>query len=481
MQPTFRTCSIRFIRKPRRIGEVFAGVATNGRFFMFLSARLLLLQMIVSSALGGEQAVSPAGSVEALSEATIRRMVVRLGSPRLVERETAEQVLLDLGPGVLSRLPAEREVVSAEIRARLEEIRKTLQTAAARDALAPSRFSISRIRMPLDLLMAELEEELTPIELAPALEETPPVVSLPEEAFTFWELLDRVAGEHRLRLATEETDGKLRLEPFGPGRLPLRHVEGPLLFSSEGLQEREMPAEDSGGVIFATDLRILWEPRLAPIRISVLPESLVGRDSAGRTILESFSTAARWEAPVARNNLLRSFRLTLRPLAEESVKATCSTMPFLPRLEGIAELLLPTEKRTFVFPDCRRGVPQSQQYGEVRLDLLETFPAEGGEAVGLRLRVAFENPGDALESYRSWIFQNHAALLFSSGERVLPKRIRPREQGRGHVVIDLLFPKSAFPEKAVSSEEPVSFLYVTPTVLIEKTYPFRFDRLAIDR
>ena len=63
----------------------------------------------------------------------VSRLVRQLDDNQLATREAAERGLIDLGPRALDLLPSPGRDTSAEVRVRLERVRKTLQEQAAKN------------------------------------------------------------------------------------------------------------------------------------------------------------------------------------------------------------------------------------------------------------------------------------------------------------------------------------------------------------
>ena len=86
--------------------------------------------MLISVTLPG-QAATDAGDELRLQ---VRRLVRELDDVQRTTREAAEHSLIELGPPVLDLLPAPGRDTSAEVKVRLERVRKALESAVAEAA-----------------------------------------------------------------------------------------------------------------------------------------------------------------------------------------------------------------------------------------------------------------------------------------------------------------------------------------------------------
>ena len=68
----------------------------------------------------------------------VRRLVRELDDNQIATRTAAERGLIELGPRALDLLPSPARDTSAEVKVRLERIRKTLQEQAAQAAAESS-------------------------------------------------------------------------------------------------------------------------------------------------------------------------------------------------------------------------------------------------------------------------------------------------------------------------------------------------------
>ena len=74
----------------------------------------------------------------------VRRLVRQLNAQKLVQRDEAERMLIELGPAVLDLLPKRAVRTPPEVTERLGRVRDRLERAAAEDAIQASRVARRR-------------------------------------------------------------------------------------------------------------------------------------------------------------------------------------------------------------------------------------------------------------------------------------------------------------------------------------------------
>ena len=91
--------------------------------------------------------------------ATVGRLVEQLDASQLARRDKAEERLIGLGPAALPLLPPETENLSAEVRLRLQRVRRALQHTAARASLEPTLVTLKADAQPLSEVLAALSRQ----------------------------------------------------------------------------------------------------------------------------------------------------------------------------------------------------------------------------------------------------------------------------------------------------------------------------------
>jgi len=190
---------------------------------MFSSVLALGAVLVLAAAEPWEPAAL--GEQDAPSAQQVRRLVRQLGSPRLEQRQQAENELIRLGPAVLPLLPR-AESLPAEVANRLRRIRQRLQLRQAEQMLSGSRVT--------------LQGEMT---LAQALQ-APDVLPMKQRIVHY--------------------QGAFRLEALS-------------CFAVRQLQQ-------AGASHTSVKLQVAWEPKLQPVALELPWESVEARTDEGRTL-----------------------------------------------------------------------------------------------------------------------------------------------------------------------------------------------------
>jgi hypothetical protein len=147
-------------------------------------------------------------------------------------------------------------------------------------------------------------------------------------------------------------------------------------------------------------------------------------------------------------------------------------------LKGKLVMLVPGPLATFQFdklPIAADGPPPAKAEERQAGVTVSVDQLRKNQAVWeLRMRVRFENPGQALESHRQWPLANEAYLLGADGQ---PIEYGGYEQTRRTTdEIGLMY---LFNEKLLGDRpEKLSFVYKTPSAIVE--LPVEFELRDIE-
>jgi hypothetical protein len=132
--------------------------------------------------------------------------------------------------------------------------------------------------------------------------------------------------------------------------------------------------------------------------------------------------------------------------------------------------LLPGPSATFRFEKLAtaENVQQRQGAAAVTLDRAQSVN-EGNWQVAIR--VQFDDPGQALESHRGWVYNNRAYLLAPDGKR-LEGGFETIGQSETEVGVAYLF-------ETGGGIEGYTFVYETPTAIIPSEVEFELEDLPL--
>ncbi len=209
-----------------------------------------------------------------------------------------------------------------------------------------------------------------------------------------------------------------------------------------------------------------WPKEVFPIRLLFSMKEIDGFDAEGKPI-PPVSRNATLEIPVSKNQTSGELLFAVHGKAPASVAGNCRV------LLALAEKSF--EFSRFLADSSDGGASRSQRKGRttVSVESARFFSLKesvGNESLTIRFRVRFDDAFAALESHRTWIYENDVRLRFRSGKSLQPSTFRPTEQGPNEIAFDATFELAASPTDR--SDEIVAFIYTTPTIIVEETIPF---------
>jgi hypothetical protein len=408
-------------------------------------------------------AAEPEGKPEL--EATVRSLLRALDAPELARREEAEKKLIEIGVDILPLLPEGTDRQTAEFRQRLERIRNRV-TRARDEAFVEGTTVTLRGTYRLSKALEEIEkqtgnsfvdyreqfgEELGDPDLELNFQQTP-----------FWkgvdELLDR-AGMNVYGFADQQAVAIVAGQPNDvarTGRAAYRgafRIEPTKLFAERDLRQPNRHTLD-------LTLEVAWEPRLKPIALLQPLKELDAVDDLGQPVKPQVEEA-QLETPTHPGTIASEVLLPLVP-PRDSAKA-------IARLSGKMVALLPGGVETFRFGDLEQARRVEQRHGGAVVTLEQT--RRNNAVWEVRVAVRFDEPGPALESHRSWIFNNVVYLESAEGQRHEPDAYETTRQSETEVGIAYLFD--------VPGLAGQTFVYETPTVLLEVPIEYELKNLPL--
>ncbi len=362
------------------------------------------------------------------AQVQVRRLVGQLGAPQLARREAAEEELLRMGPAVLKWLPEVTDRTSAEVKQRLTRIRQKLQQAETEAATRASLITLQADSLPLSKVLAAIEQQsgnkIIDFRERFGHEVTDPSLKVDFHETPFWQALDEVLRQAKLTVYFFGEERAVHIVGQGeealpdPGRVS---YSGPFRFEPTEIVARRNLRQPDAGTLLLT-LSVAWEPRLRPIRLTQPMNEFSGTDENGRPILPS-SLRTTLEVPVGEAT---SVDLTL-PLELPPREVTR-----IAQLKGRLSAMIPGKIETFTFDKLIKAKNVSQRVAGVRVTLEQV--RENNSIWEVRVRVRYDQPGEALESHRVWIFNNEAYLEDPDGKPIeynLLETTGQSEQGIG--------------------------------------------------
>ncbi|MBX9788476.1 MAG: hypothetical protein K2Y37_06135 [Pirellulales bacterium] len=405
----------------------------------------------------------PAAPVSPELAAEVRSLLRQLDAPELARRDAAEARLLELGPGVVELLPGASDRLSAEVRQRVERVRGKLELARAEKFVQPSRVTLKG-RLKLSAILKSVAEQtgntITDYRKEFGQDADDIEVELAIDNVEFWLALEQLLEKTDLVLYPYAEKGGLAIvsRDVPAATNPLRRLAG--VFRLEPTQlvaERNLQDQRHSVQL---RLAIAWEPRMKPLALWLPLESIAGSDNLGNVI--SAGEPGNLEAPANPGTTAVELMVPLSPPPREAAKITS--------LKGKLTALVPGRIETFTFGDLpkARDVEQRRAGGVVVLEQVR----KNNALWELRVRVRYDETGQALESHRGWVFENAAYLLTPDGQRRVADAYETTRHSEQEVGIAYLF---EVPEGLAG----MKFVYETPTVFLKLPVEFELGDLEL--
>lgn len=414
--------------------------------------------------------------------AEVRRLVRQLDSPQLERRDAAEAALLQRGPAVLDLLPEETDRMPAEVRQRLARVRRKLQQLASDAAADASTITLAARSMPLSVVLAAFEQQsgnaivdyrrkfgqpMPDMELKIDFERTP-----------FWPALDRVLDQAGLTVypfAERRAIGVVaKMGGKHTARFGRACYSGPFRFEATGIVARRDLLEQDGRSLIVT-VETAWEPRLRPIILLQRMADVTAVDRRGRPLPVADPRAQLETSPSGAASAMK-LNLAFAPPSDD-VRQIAS-------LKGKLIATLPGRIETFRFRNLSAAKNDKHRIAGVTVTLEQVrktthkaaavgrAPNTAAETWEARIRVRFDDAGDALESHRTWIFDNAAFLEGPDGKPVAPDGYETTAQGENEVGVAFLF----------TVEGPIdryNFVYKTPGSIIVRGFDYELKDIPL--
>ncbi|MEC7697054.1 MAG: hypothetical protein VYA11_08155 [Planctomycetota bacterium] len=408
-------------------------------------------------------------------QSQVRTLTRQLAADRLTDRDRAEQQLLDLGPAALAVLPDGDTRLSAEATRRLRRIRQQLEAQKAGLSFAGSRVSMQATAQPLSALIEQLEStsgnRIVDYRAVRRQSQTEIPVSINFKDLTFWEALDRILRKAQMQIypyAVDSGGQPLQGVAFIARDLTRRAISGPVDYqdgfrfeATQIIAERNYRDVDANGL--AIHVETLWEPRLSPIQLILLRNTVTATDENGR----AFVRKGNGQSEIAVNRTAPIFVLPFQ-LPEQLPENNGS---MIANLSGELECLLPSRRETFRFSNLSKDFTLQKEIAGATVAIQSI--RRGREEWVIEIRVTIANAEKALESHRTgWMQRNAVYLQDTAGKKISPVRVEQTAEGTNAFGFAFYF----------KTREPIAayqFVYSVPTAFTTRRIPFRLEGLKL--
>ncbi len=397
----------------------------------------------------------------------VRRLVRQLDGDLLADREQAEQALIDLGPDALELLPTPSRNTSAEVKVRLERVRKAMESAQAEAAAQPSLVTLSG-QMLLSEALAAMEKQtgnrLVDFRPRQRQQQTDPTVTTDFEETPFWTALDNLLDQ--AQLTVYNYSGEQGAVAF-VARSEKESNRGSRaayagLFRFEGVKieaRRDLRNADNQALLLT--MEVTWEPRISPVVIQIpLADIQISDEQGNRLAIDS--RMSRFEVPVENAIPAAEIQIPL-VLPNRSVREIAS-------LSGAMTAVVPGRIETFEFKNLQdaKSVEQSRANVTVVLDQVR----KNVDLYEISVRVRYADAENALDSHRGWIYNNQAHLLDGQGERIEDIGMQTFRQTQDEVGISYMF-------DCEQGLEGCKFVYKTPAMLVNLPVDYELTKIPL--
>lgn len=396
----------------------------------------------------------------------VRAAVAALSSPRLVERQTAERQLMELGPLALQHLPPPDLVESVAAREALRRVRIHLETRSATDSLKPSVVTLPGNGTATGLVEQMQQQARVRIQLSEQLPAAQAGKTFSGKPQPFWRALDSVAALAGGRWEFAPEPEVILIEPTRAGaeETPMQET---WQTSPESFIVRVLGFENKkleSGRLLRFRLGLSAEPRLRPLLFTYAASDILATTAAGDR-LTSWNPAARYET--AAGIASREWPITAEFLLPENDQSERASV------QGEIHALVATGQETIIFDDwwkgrrtwLRRG-GATAALGRVRI----TRTSEGTENADIEVTLTYDTEAPPLESHQRWVLHQAASLRTSDGELIPFARSEVSEEQGGGMTVRYTF-------EGIPDSRTTALIYQPATTLL--SVPVRFEITGI--
>lgn len=404
-------------------------------------------------------------------KAEIRRLVRQLDAPELARRDAAEAELLKRGPAVLDLLPLPNDRTSAEVRQRLDRVRQKLQQQAAETAARSSTVTLHADAMPLAEVLAKLSRQTgnTIIDQRGKRgdgADDGPTIKVDFDKTPFWPALDQVLDQANLRIDPFADSDKpaIVIRSMSNKKPPTTRAGhaccvGPFRIEPVAIVARRNLRTGDGLLVLSVET--LWEPRLRIIGLGQRLANIAATDEKGQP-LSVANTEAQLEIPAGGNTSAVKIDLPFK-LPSRNIHRIAT-------LKSKLDAMIPGRVETFRFDKLATAKDVERRVAGVTVTLEHV--EKNNDVWEVRIRVRFDDAGDALASHRTWMFTNPAFLEGPDGKPIAYDTYETTRQEKNELGIAYIF----------SPDQPLdtlTFVYKTPSTIVNTSFDYELKDIEL--
>lgn len=391
----------------------------------------------------------------------VRQLVDQLDDRQLEKREAAEKGLLELGAGALRYFPEITDRTAAEVKQRLSRVRTELEKATAALNTEGARITLAG-KMSVDEVFAALEEQSG--NKVSGYDRQSGEIEVDFADVPYWEALDQIldqldldidafGGEAQTLVLTSRADGE-------QARAGSAAYQGAFRFEAQRVETRRDLRNPSVNTLRLT-MNIGWEPRLRPVSMQQPIAQLSAVDDRGEPIgidpSRTTPLSARTDMGISTVEMV--VPLVLPPREALSIAS----------LKGQITVMVPGGEEEFQFEDLARA--RDAESTKAGVTVIFERSRRNQALYEVRMRVRFDEVGDALQSNRAWIYENEAFILTADGERVENAGLLDTDRRGNEVGVAYLF--------AVDGLDGCKFVYRTPASMLRFSVDYELEDIQL--
>lgn len=345
-------------------------------------------------------------------ELQVAELIEELDAAQQRARQSAEDQLIEIGIELLEHLPDIDDRMPRETRTRLKRVRTRLEKLAASEASKASLVTLEG-KFKLSEAIQQIQEQtgnrivdfrerfgqpVDELEVHLALKKAP-----------FWQAIQQLIEQANLSIYPYSGESMtLALVADDPNATSL-----PVYWSTDkafrfaavsAVARRDL--REFNETSLRLGIEVMWEPRLMPIVIRLPLDKLEAVGDNGEQIKVAAS-GETLESPVQPSVAAVELSIHLGLPTRE--------VQLIKQFSAELSAVVPGRATTFEFADLAKARNVSKTQGGVTVTLVDT--RENGAVKEVRVAIRYDQAFDALDSHRSWIFENELYLLGKEGEK----------------------------------------------------------------
>jgi hypothetical protein len=346
----------------------------------------------------------------------------------------------------------------------LSRIRQQVEERVAKAAVEPTTVTLSAQQMPLAEVFAAIERE-TGNRFIDNRDPNSPQgsITIDLENERYWPAVDRIldqaqvgvyayGGEDALSIVSrpaEEAPRYGRASYSGPFRIELMEIQAQRSLRQPNRKSLKL------------QLEVAWEPRLRPIAISQPVADVAATTDTGEQLAVQQPEAVL-DVEVPGGTQAAEIILPFELPAREATQITT--------LRGKLRTLVPGRQVKFRFDDLASADGETQRLGGVQVTL--DGVRKNNAIWEVHMRVALDEPGEALQSHRGWAFQNLSYLVGEDGEPIDNAGFETTRQTRNELGIAYLF-------DLPGGIDGLTWVYETPAAIVELPVEYELKEISL--